>query len=347
MGVLAILRQIGSDLSMLPEKTAAATGTMDKTLKVTNSIFENAIYFKVIDGSVSAGAAILKGRFKDFTDLLSLPNVFTQVKNMLNGRFWVADRVKNIGTALLTLGQAFDFVRLLDVFKLVSLNTITSTIGRIPVLGTVAPLFLPIGVIKDSLFLGSTLTSLWQTSQNIAAENGNKARIQQKVGGWNTLEQDLANLNDGARLQAKINLCAQKIALNTAKAKIPGSMRPGRNAAFYTARVQVWTAAQGLLNNGSEAPFDLIIRAKNTKWNNRAENNQKLLTKGWISLAADISKVAVITLGLSMGVFGINPGTVVAAGFKFGSIFHPVAFVANVMGLYKPLHDSNPANDTV
>jgi len=337
MGIPVGIKQVISDLKMLPEKTAGATSVMDKTLKFTNSMIDNAIYFNIIQGSFAGGAIILKGRFKDFTDLLSLPNILTQVKDILKGNFWVADRVKNAGKVLLTLGQAFDFVRLLDAFKLVSLKSITSAIGRIPVVGSSIPLFLPIAVIKDSFFLGSTLTNVWQTTQEISVVSRRQAECRQKADLWKKIEHDAKN---NADLQE--NTCILKVNKNYMRQL--GQSLPGtQKMAAYQEREASWRGLLERANAGEniENQFMKICEAKKKKWQHRAENNEKKQTKNWITLAADISKVAVITLGLSMGVFGVNPSTLVAAGFTFGSVFNPVALVANAMGVYKPMHDAN------
>lgn len=347
MGIPVGIKQVTSDLSMLPEKTAGATSVMDKTLKLTNSIIDNAIYFNIIRGSFAGGAIILKGRFKDFTDLLSLPNVLTQVKDILKGSFWVADRVKNAGKALLTLGQAFDFVRLLDAFKLVSLKSITSAIGRVPFVGSSIPLFLPIAVIKDSFFLGSTLTNVWQTTQDISAVSRRQAECQRKAIYWRDIQETAKQQDVSVRLH---NECVEKVIKNGKRIDRERSQGSQETEAGFTKRKGFW---QSILNEEKRKPskearenhlksqFLAISHYKAEKWKLRLANNQKLQTQRWLALAADVSKTAVIALGLSMGVFGVNPSTVVPAGFTFGSVFNPVALVANAMGLYKAMHDAN------
>jgi len=105
---------------------------------------------------------------------------------------------------------------------------------------------------------------------------------------------------------------------------------------------------QNKLDSASEAELE----AKADRWEKRIDNVQHLRdykktkyshekTKGWVSMAANISKVAIITLGLAavaLGVQGVLTVGLVLAG---------VSFTVNAIGLGKKLfnqfHDPVPA----
>ncbi len=287
---------------------------LSKTMGVVKDVFKiSSEVLKLIPGMGAAAGAVACGVFSSINGaakgtigaygLLSRPADWEKTS---------PSAMETAKKVTLTVGQVLEFSLFIADPFLKAFEVTALTIGKLPVVET---------AMKGIYALNSAI-GIWMASGSL-----NEASEKQEQTGNNLARWSAFDSNEENRA-AKIQVYEDKIAAASIEIEKQGGNKK------LESKITLWNGYKAAL--GSHEGAESLKTSQIAKLETRLENCEKIKTKSWVSIAADIAKISIIVLGVLSVALAAYLLAVPASVVTFSLL--GIGFAASLLGFGKMIY---------
>ncbi|CCB90373.1 putative uncharacterized protein [Waddlia chondrophila 2032/99] len=338
--------------------TASHTDTLNKFAKtVTQGVALAKIVTSLVPGyeGVSSGLGLLAGELKTASSVINATNILERGSEW--GTKSTRDSIlsrwqKTANRVALTVAQFFETILFIDKCSLSFFYSAAMIACHIPILE----------MVKNCLYMTSAVFGLWYVGQDLSKANSSMSSAKEKMRKWTDFEvkpenQDLkskyeSKLKGKGATSEKLSEEVQKLQAEIADNKKKLERLSGEYAKQLKAKIKedgnALTTNKVLLVSVlkyekylqaiNEGKVKKIKEHKIEKYETRIANCKKIREKSWLSIAVDIGKIVMISLGMFVAAFSLTFPllTLPTAALVITSM----SLVSNALGLTKNIYSA-------